>query len=439
MKPMFRPGKPHRQHKPRRLRRHISIWLGVLALVMIAGYSVLVEVSVFKGIEETVAFNLRLAAADYERAWKEDPASPLPTYPRLKAYLGEGSLPVWFRGRFAPLKPGKLMFEEVQLAGPGNCLVLALAHDLPDKRRLYLIETYTDEDDLPGAFRYSDNLAALILTTGIGFILLFFFVARLLFRRVSTSLETLTDWASNLDRQRLEQPGPDFVFTEVEQLADLIRGAVGDLEEALSREHFFLRSASHELRTPIAVLRSNLDLLERLRPDPDGRERTVYQRMNRAVNTMRRLTETLLWLSRKEEKIPMPEPVDILGLVDELVRENYYLLEGKAVEVTVETVKTFTSVPAAACRMALSNLIRNAFQYTASGCVEIRVTAEAIIITNTGQVADASVPDDADFGFGLGLTLVARIARKLNLTYEHCPVPDGHRAVLGLVPAEPEA
>ncbi len=418
----------------RKLRQYIGIRLGLLALLMIGVYSILVEFSLVKGMEETAAFNLRRTAADFERAYKENPSTPLPEWSRLKAYLGERDLPEWF---IAPksLESGKLLTEEIGFedSGSGNCLVLIMVCDLFDGRRLYLIETYTEQDDIPGAFRYSENLDILILAMGIGFILLIFMAVRAIFRRVSASLESLADWAGGLTRDSLEQPRPGFAFREVDQLADLIQNAVRDLHQALGREHFFLRSASHELRTPIAVLRSNMDLLERLRPDLDDGEKAVYRRMDRAVNTMRRLTETLLWLSRKDEHIPLSEPADIGSIVNDLVEENRYLLKGKNVELQLHAPSVFVSIPKAACRIALANLIRNAFQYTGLGTVEIRVKPDAVIITNTGQVIGFPGPNEADFGFGLGLILVSQIARKLNLAYENGPFPGGHRAVLHLL------
>ena len=50
----------------------------------------------------------------------------------------------------------------------------------------------------------------------------------------------------------------------------------GDLHQALNREHHFLRNASHELRTPIAVIRTNMDLLERLQTNSGDREKISH-------------------------------------------------------------------------------------------------------------------------------------------------------------------
>ncbi|MDO6749732.1 histidine kinase dimerization/phospho-acceptor domain-containing protein, partial [Gilvimarinus sp. 1_MG-2023] len=84
--------------------------------------------------------------------------------------------------------------------------------------------------------------------------------------------------------------------------------------------------ASHELRTPIAVVRNNTELLRRLTerhtPLDDTRVLATVARLERAGITMAQLTETLLWLSRDDiASLPVRQiaPSDLLlQLVDEL-------------------------------------------------------------------------------------------------------------------------
>ena len=211
-----------------------------------------------------------------------------------------------------------------------------------------------------------------------------------------------------------------------------MKNAVGDLHRALTREHQFLRNASHELRTPIAVLRTNMDLLERLRLDFGDQEKAVYPRLRRAVDDIHQLTETLLWLSRKEETMPEPENVSIGEMVDELVRENRYLLKGKDVDLWLDIAAARATLPAVAVRIALGNLIRNAFQYTGRGSVEILVAQDAVTITNRYRAMEKVDSGGGDYGYGLGLMLVRQISEKLNLQYENRAIPGGHRASLAL-------
>ena len=420
-----------------KLRRHITISLWVLALLMIVAYSTLVPYSLFTGMDELTSYDFHLRARDFAVEYRENPNIKLPESRRLKSYLGEKNLPDWFKNNY-PLKTlehTKLEWYEVEAKQFGQDEAFyfhVFPYDLHNGNRLYMLETYTDKDDIPEAFRKSENSGIITIAMGIGFIILVLIAIQYLFKKVSGPLEALSGWAKNLTHEKLERPHPDFYFEEINQLADLIKNAVQNLNQALNREHQFLRFSSHELRTPIAVLRSNMDLLERLRPNPGDDEKISYQRIRRAMDNMHRVTETLLWLSRKEENMPIAEPVDIGDLVDELVRENRYLLSGKEVVCDLKVVPVRITIPQAAARIVIGNLIRNAFQYTAQGKVDIQVTQEVFIIENTGQTLGQTIQEKGDYGFGLGLMLVEQITRKLNLRYENLPVPGGYRAVISL-------
>jgi len=416
-----------------KLKRYISIFLAVVFVVVITAYTVLVYYSLLAGIIEAATYDLRLAARDFSALYKTDSMAPLPKAPRVTAYIGETDLPVWLKDEYSPETLGHDEIELDDLEARVNGIdqeifFFVLAHDLYDGKRLYLVKLYQEADDIPDAFRYSERTEILVVSFGIGFIVLIFLVIRFLFRKVAGSIEILSEWAGSLTREDLDLPRPGFKFREIDQLADLIQNAVGDLHEAMTREHRFLRNASHELRTPIAVLRSNMDLLNKLWPDLPDREKNIFQRMGRAVDNMHQLTETLLWLSRKEETMPEPECVDIVDLVNELVRENRFLLAGKEVSLSLDTLPSQGLFPRTACRIALGNLIRNACQYTVQGRIEIRVSPQAVSITNRSG-ASPNVPG-SDYGFGLGLLLVDQICRKLNMSYENRPVQDGHLAEL---------
>ncbi len=420
-----------------KLRRHITISLWVIALVMIVAYSILVQYSLFTGMDELTSYDFHLTARDFANEYQKNPNAQLPESRRLKTYLGEKKLPDWFKNNYPlkNLKNKKLEWYEVEEKQFGHDKAFyfhVFPYDLQDGNRLYLLEIYTEKDDVPDAFRKSENSGIITIALGIGFIMLVLFAIKYLFKKVSNPLESLSDWANDLTQGKLEQPHPDFHFEEINMLADLIQNAVQDLNQALTREHQFLRFSSHELRTPIAVLRSNMDLLERIRSKPGDKEKVSYQRIRRAVENMHRMTETLLWLSRKEETMPLAELVEISDLVDEIAQENTYLLTGKKVSFNLNMIPVRINIPQAAARIIIGNLIRNAFQYTAEGEINIQVTQDAFIVENTGQTLDQPVQGRDDYGFGLGLMLIEQITRKLNLHYENMSIPGGYKAVVSL-------
>jgi len=158
---------------------------------------------------------------------------------------------------------------------------------------------------------------------------------------IAKPVTALAQWARALDSENLSQPPPDFPYPELNELAGLIRTSLSFVQDSLEREHRFLRHASHELRTPIAIIRNNIELLHKLK-DQREPERTVQQqkvidRIDRAGLTMQHLTETLLWLS-KDEIVPLAgQKLDLPRLLQELVEEMTYLLSGKEVQLMLTT------------------------------------------------------------------------------------------------------
>jgi signal transduction histidine kinase len=429
---------------PPNLRRYIAVSLGGIILVMIVAYTLLVLHAFSSSVKDLISYDLTLKARNFARDYRENAESPLPKDRYLTAYMNPAELPQWLTDscdveNLAHGRPEMGNMTGPHIHGGEEFFFLAMAYDLHDNNRLYLVETYTEKDEIPGSFSNIRRAMYITLAFGIGFILLVGVILRFFFFRISTPVNALGDWANSLTSKSLERPHPDFRFEEINQLADLIQHAVGDLHQALQREQFFLNSASHELRTPIAVIRTNLDLLQRLQPSMEERTGTSFQRIRRAVDNMRGLTETLLWLSRKEENMPPAETVDIYRTVNELVRENRYLLKGKDVELDMDMSPATAIVPRVALVIAMENLIRNAFQHVHKGKIEIRLTGTAIVITNTEPPEGEVVRTSSEYGFGLGLMLVEQISRKLGLSYENRSVPGGHEATLSFPAVGPSA
>jgi signal transduction histidine kinase len=188
------------------------------------------------------------------------------------------------------------------------------------------------------------------------------------------------------------------------------------VQESLEREHSFLRHASHELRTPIAIVRNNVELLQKLekKPEQSAQRQQVVDRIDRAGHTMQHLTETLLWLSRNDVDSLQTRQLELDSLLQELVSEMKYLLSKKNVELVLKTNHYVISLPEIPARIVLGNLIRNAFQHSWEGCITIYQRGSRVLISNP-QSPDGS--GMSDLGFGLGLQLTAQLSAKLGWIY----------------------
>jgi signal transduction histidine kinase len=231
--------------------------------------------------------------------------------------------------------------------------------------------------------------------------------------------------ARNLSR-RIALNGPD---DELKRLADTFDDMLDRLETAFSAQRKFVADASHELRNPLAIVQTNLDVAL-ADPEPTGerlRERAAVLR--RATDRMARLVDDLLALARAEARAQTPAAVDLGAIAGEAREEFAALAEARGVSVQAELRPADVVGDAEALRRAVANLLDNAVRAAPPGSV-VRVAAGrddgwgfiAVSDEGPGIAADqqarvfdrfARVDDGrarAEGGSGLGLAIVRRIA-----------------------------
>jgi signal transduction histidine kinase len=246
--------------------------------------------------------------------------------------------------------------------------------------------------------------------------------------KVNSSVNEFARWANQLSAGKDLTPMPSFSSSKFNYLAFAIDKSLSGISEMLAKEQSFAKFTSHELRTPIAVLSANMELLELLMKDLSPQERSVLRNMDSAVSDMKYQMEALLWLSRGDERDIDSSLCSLSSLVDKALQDNSYLLAGKAVttnlvgnDVSVTTSQVFIQI-------ILNNLVRNAYQNTQSGRVEILLNNNTMTMLNENDTTVQLTKKDT--GFGIGLTLVARLVRKLGIGYSVEESPVGYKITL---------
>jgi hypothetical protein len=171
------------------LRRYIAVALGGIILVMIVAYTLLVINAYSSSIKDLISYDLTLKARDFARDYMENTASPLPKDKYLTAYMDPGALPPWFTDNCDVLnlshgKPEIGNMTDPYVYSGEEFFFLAMAYDLHDNNRLYLIETYAEKDEIPGSFSNFRRAMYITLAFGIGFILLVGVILRFFFHRI---------------------------------------------------------------------------------------------------------------------------------------------------------------------------------------------------------------------------------------------------------------
>ena len=210
---------------------------------------------------------------------------------------------------------------------------------------------------------------------------------------------------------------------DVESLAYALHGFATRLEEFVERERAFTRDASHELRTPLTVIKASADMLTD--DDVPPFTKRAAERILRAVRDMESLIESFLILARESESGLPEEEFSVNDLVHDEIERAHPLCEGKPVHILREERAELAlySSPRA-LRVLIGNLIRNACQYTERGRVTVSVEADRVVVRDTGvgmneeEQARAFVSffrgeQGRGSGYGIGLTIVKRIADRL--------------------------
>jgi signal transduction histidine kinase len=226
--------------------------------------------------------------------------------------------------------------------------------------------------------------------------------------------------ATDLSR-RIELPGPD---DELKQLADTFDAMLARLDAAFAAQRQFVADASHELRNPLAIIRTNVDVaLADPRADPDDLRHTIAV-VKRASDRMARLVDDLLALARRQEPTVEHELLDLGAAVAEA--SDDFMVPAAAREIVLGVVVTGDRD---ALKRAVANLLENAVRLAPQGS-RIRLATGSEGASAWIAVADEGpgiAPEDqphvfdrfwradkgrarADGGTGLGLAIVRQIA-----------------------------
>jgi signal transduction histidine kinase len=237
--------------------------------------------------------------------------------------------------------------------------------------------------------------------------------------------------------ERLSLDGPD---DELKELADTFDELLARLESAFESQRQFVANASHELRTPITLERT---LVEVALADPasDAESlRGTCRRVLAAGEQQERMIEALLTLARSQRGLGSRKQVAL----DSVAADALQGVRPDGVRVETELEPAATSGDPALVERLLGNLLENALRYNlpSSGWVSVstgevdgvptlRVANSGAVITDE-QAAQLTEPFHrlngnriGTRGAGLGLSIVAAIATAHDAELQVDPRPDG--------------
>ncbi|SMF93569.1 two-component system, OmpR family, sensor kinase [Methylomagnum ishizawai] len=200
------------------------------------------------------------------------------------------------------------------------------------------------------------------------------------------------------------------------------------LGDALAAQQAFIADAAHELRTPIAALQLQAQLVERAETEED--RRAALDDLKAGVGRAGRAVQQLLTLARQDPDLAARpfEPVLLGELARQVVAEHLPLAEAKHIDLGVVATDDGLKVQGdpAALRVLVANLVENGLRYTPEGgrvdlsvwraggqpLLEVRDTGPGIPEADRARVFDRFYRGEATHepGTGLGLSIVKTIA-----------------------------
>ena len=190
---------------------------------------------------------------------------------------------------------------------------------------------------------------------------------------------------------RCREDGP---VRELNALAQAFNAAQDQLEGQLQRERAFTRGAAHELKTPLAVLRTHA---EALREDIDPQKRKQYlDIILEESDRMAHLVGSLLELSRLEAGAELHrEPINLAALVREVWEPLSLPLEQKHLTLSLELEDYMVEGDRERLRELADNLASNALRHcTPGGRIRVTLKAEEAGVRLTVQNDGPSIPPE---------------------------------------------
>lgn len=240
-------------------------------------------------------------------------------------------------------------------------------------------------------------------------------------------VDRLTEAAERIARtQRTEPPLPVHGSDELSRLGRAFNAMVSALAASRDQQRHLILDAGHELRTPVTVLQTNIELLRRAEAHPErlpaDQRAALFADLDAQSSELADLVGDIIHLARDDTDNIQHVPVKIAAVIRRAV-DRAKLRAGPGVDFDVDTDDTTVVGDPATLERAVVNVLDNAVKFgPPTQTVRVRLAAGVVTVSDEGPgIAEEDRPHVFDRfyraatsrqlpGSGLGLAIVARAA-----------------------------
>lgn len=246
---------------------------------------------------------------------------------------------------------------------------------------------------------------------------------------LTRSLKSLSKIANQLRVKQSDDLTPlvaEKIPSEVKPMFDALNALFQRIDKSLARERQFTSDAAHELRSPLAALKVQAEVVQLAGDDQQVRENAVTN-LSEGIERATRIIDQLLTLSRLESLASLEDIEDIawLPLVQNAIADIHYEAASQNIELALTEIAPARPIQGQTLLLSvlLRNLLHNAIRYGESGGrVDVILKSQSLIIEDNGPGVAPDVllrlgerfyrpAGQEKTGSGLGLSIVMRIAQ----------------------------
>lgn len=241
-------------------------------------------------------------------------------------------------------------------------------------------------------------------------------------------LHRFTDEIEKIQIQNLSTPLPmQDAAPDIQRLTNTFNAMLHRLSESFQSQNRFIANAAHEFRTPLAIIRTKLELFQRLEEPTSTETQDFILTLATQTNRLSALIKTLLEMSELQT-IEMKDSVNLADIVDEVLCDLDSLSEQRQITLSQETMPLVITGNDTLLSRLVYNLVENAIKYNRTGgSVHVTLAREnscaALRIKDSGSGIPENMWEDimkpfyrvdksrsrTMGGVGLGLALVHEI------------------------------